>query len=391
MPRRGLTLLNARLGPNGVSSLRLEGARIAALGAPPQPGDAQLDLQGERVLPGLINAHDHLQLNNFPRLQYRGRYANAAQWIEDIRPRLDSDPALIACRAVPREQRLWLGGIKNLLSGVTTVAHHDPLYPPLLDAGFPTRVVRDYGWSHSLAMDGEEAVRRAYRETPAEQPWIIHAAEGVDALAAAEFERLDTLGCLGANTLLVHGVALDRARQARLADAGAGLIWCPSSNLHLFGRTLDMRDLLMRQRVALGSDSRLSGGWDLLAELHLAQKIAGLDEASLESLVTVRAAQLLRLEDRGVLAIDKLADILVLPAGLPLSQVRRSDIRLVLIGGAPRYADEDYAQVFDSEADYVRVRVDGRIKCLARPLFARLAGAQAHEPGLEPIPVEAMA
>jgi hypothetical protein len=42
---------------------------------------------------------------------------------------------------VPREERLLIGGVKNLLSGVTTVAHHDPLYSCLQEATFPVRVV----------------------------------------------------------------------------------------------------------------------------------------------------------------------------------------------------------------------------------------------------------
>ena len=98
-------------------------------------------------------------------------------------------------------------------------------------------------------------MRAAYRSTPSDTPWIIHAAEGVDAEAAAEFDRLEALGCVGSNTLLVHGVALDEARRARLAAAGAGLIWCPSSNLRLFGATAAVADLVRCGRVALGSDS----------------------------------------------------------------------------------------------------------------------------------------
>ena len=68
-------------------------------------------------------------------------------------------------------------------------------------------------------------------------------AEGVDAEAGAEMARLEALGCIAENTLMVHGVALDRAGRRRLADAGAGLIWCPASNLRLFGKSADVADL----------------------------------------------------------------------------------------------------------------------------------------------------
>ena len=84
------------------------------------------------------------------------------------------------------------------------------------------RVVQHYGWSHSLLVDGDEAVAGAYRRTPRDWPWIIHAAEGTDPDAASELGRLDDLGCLGANTVLVHGVGLRPEDRARLT---ARAIW----------------------------------------------------------------------------------------------------------------------------------------------------------------------
>ena len=374
---RTVSLVNAQ----GRGAVRVGGARIVALDGAPHAGDRRIDLGGDRLLPGLINAHDHLQLNALPRLKYRDRYASATEWIADIGPRLKVESTFVANGAVPREQRLLIGGVKNLLSGVTTVAHHDPGDESLLDERFPVRVLGRQGWSHSLALDGAEAVQRSFRQTPPHWPWIIHAAEGIDDVARAEFDQLEALGCLQANTVLVHGVALDAAQQRRLVAAGAALVWCPTSNLHLFDRTPEVRALFDTRRLALGSDSRISGQGDLLAELRVAREVSDLDDAELQSLVTDRAAQVLRLPDRGVLTAGALADLVVLPAGLPLSRASRADIRLVLVGGVPRYADPDLAQALD--ADLVEVRVDGRRKCLARPLVDALRESPLHEPGLD--------
>ncbi len=190
-----------------------------------------IDLQGDRLLPGLINAHDHLQLNNFGRLKYHRRYANVRDWIADVDAHVQADPTLRACREVSRDQRLLLGAVKNILAGVTTVAHHDPLYEYLTSDAYPMQAVTEYGWSHSLLIDGEERVRQSYQRTPVAWPWIIHAAEGLDDEAAAEFERLDALGCIGANTLIVHGVALDHCaeRAARGGASGLDLVSCVES------------------------------------------------------------------------------------------------------------------------------------------------------------------
>ena len=372
--------VNADLG-NGLGSLRMAGSRLAANDAP-CADEVVVDLQGDRVLPGLINAHDHLQLNTLPALPRESRWHNAREWISQVNLRRRSDPAFEACLAVGLDERLLIGGVKNLLSGVTTVAHHDPLYPYLTGDSFPTRVVAQYGWSHSLYIDGEEEVRDSYRSTPPSWPWIVHAAEGVDPDAAGEFERLDALGCVGSNTLIVHGVALERAQCARLERAGAGLIWCPASNLHLFGRTAEVAELASRGHVALGTDSRLSGSRDLLCELSTAREATGMDEADLESLVTRNAAALLRLTDRGALSPGARADLLVLPAGMPLSRATRADVRLVVRGGRALYADANYAYVLASAGHWTAVCVDGRPKMLESGLAAALSAAEVGETGV---------
>jgi cytosine/adenosine deaminase-related metal-dependent hydrolase len=379
----GITFINAQLSGGEFSSMRILGPCIAAFGENPHPGDSIVDLQGDRVLPGLINAHDHLQLNSLPRQESGKRYRHVREWISDVDASRRSDPAFEASVAMPGDERLLIGGVKNLLSGVTTVAHHDPFYAFLSNAHYPTQVVRDYGWSHSLYVDGEEKVSNSYRRTPIEWPWIIHAAEGLNEEASNEFERLDALGCIGPNTLLVHGIALDQAQRMRLTRADAGLIWCPSSNLSLFGKTAEVLDLVEHGRVALGTDSRLSGARDLLDELHIVGQISGLDDPSLESLVTSHSARLLRLSDRGALRVGARADVLILPAGTRLAAANRADVRLVLIDGSVRFGDRDYAQSVAPSSQWADIRVDGKPKILDIHIAALLTQARTSETGLD--------
>ena len=137
--------------------------------------ESALDLSGFFLLPGLINAHDHLEFSLFPNIG-DGPYQNAAEWAADIH---ENHAALIELhRKVPRPVRLWWGGIRNLLCGVTTVCHHNPITPELLDPGFPVRIVTDFGWAHSLSLDPQLASK--FAKSPSDAPFILHAAEGVD-------------------------------------------------------------------------------------------------------------------------------------------------------------------------------------------------------------------
>jgi cytosine/adenosine deaminase-related metal-dependent hydrolase len=179
MTRTPVCLVDAMVGEEP-TTVRIVGERIAALGTRPARGDRVVELAGARVLPGLINAHDHLQFGNFSRTRFRERHANVAEWIADVSAQRGHDPQLVAGTSLDFEARLFAGGFRNLLSGATTVAHHDA-YHSVFDApGFPVRVLRHYGWAHSLVVERDADVAASYRATPADRPWIIHACEGVD-------------------------------------------------------------------------------------------------------------------------------------------------------------------------------------------------------------------
>jgi cytosine/adenosine deaminase-related metal-dependent hydrolase len=278
-------------GPEQAVALDIEirNGRIHALREPSKPakGVRALDLVGHLILPGLINAHDHLEFNLYPRLG-RGPYPNAGAWSRDVyRP--DESPVREQL-AIPKNTRLLWGGLKNLLSGATTVCHHNPREQPVFDRNFPVRVVKQFGWAHSLEFSPDVVER--FRATPADWPFILHLGEGVDRNAQREIFRLDELGALDHRTVLVHAVALG-ARGLRLAKSrGAALIWCPSSNLFLLGRTLNGA-LSCRIPIALGSDSAVTAKGDLLDELRVAQNY--LPAARLYRMVTEEPARILRL------------------------------------------------------------------------------------------------
>ena len=225
----------------------------------------QLNLAGMLVLPGLVNSHDHLEFGIFPRLGNR-TYANAQEWARDIyHP--DESP-LREILQVPKATRLFWGGLKNLLCGVTTVCHHNEYEPDVFENRFPVRVLKRCGWSHSFAFSQD--VQADFERTLDGAPFFIHLAEGTDAESRNEFEQLNRLGLLNGQTVIVHGVALLSQDWELARRRGARVVWCPSSNLFTLGQTLDLSLLPLDLEIALGNDSPLSAAGDLLDEIRFA-------------------------------------------------------------------------------------------------------------------------
>jgi cytosine/adenosine deaminase-related metal-dependent hydrolase len=347
----------------------------------------RLDLRDHLIFPGLINAHDHLHVNAVPPLPSGAPFPDSYAWIAAFRAHF-AEPAVVAALQVPKALRLRHGALKNLLAGVTCVAHHDPWHAALDAADFPVALLRDYGWSYALGWPGYgPPARQSFAATPADRPWLIHLAEGTGAIAQAELEQLDRLGCLAANSVLIHGVGLRERDVDRVIARGAAVVWCPGSNHALLGRTLDPQRLCAAGRLALGSDSRLSGARDLLEEMRGIVARGELDPARLLGLVTTQASRILRMPARGNLAPGTPADLVIVAdrGGDPvaaLAGIGRSQIRAVVRNGVPCIADPDFAEWFAvAGVETVPVTLDGTPKLLARPLAD--PALLALEPGLE--------
>jgi Amidohydrolase family len=372
--------------PTGVSRapLPIRAGRIASSRA---ARAYWVDLRDHLIFPGLINAHEHLQVNNVPPLRTGAPFPNSYAWIEAFQAHFEN-PAVVAALQVPKALRLRHGALKNLLAGTTCVAHHDPWHPELDMADFPVALLRDFGWSYALAGPGYgPPVAQSFADTPADVPWLIHLAEGTDATAQAELAQLDALGCLAANSVLIHGVGLSEQDIDRVIASGAAVVWCPGSNRALLGRSLDPRRLCAAGRLALGSDSRLSGARDLLDEMR---DIATRDELSarqLLDLVTTQAARILRMPSHGSLVPGAPADMVIVEdrggdEANSLIGIGRSQIRAVVRDGVPRIADPDFAEWFAaSGVETVLVTLDGKAKLLAKSLAE--PALIALEPGLE--------
>ena len=367
---RSLRLAGARIsfGPyaSANAQLKLSRGAVTSIGSSPleQSSEADansLDLSGYLLLPGLINSHDHLEFGLFPKLG-RGGYSNAAEWAEDIQGR---EAAVIAqYRSIPKAVRCWWGAIRNLLCGVTTACHHNPLFAALCLPDFPVRVLRDYDWAHSLSFDSDIAAK--FNGCGADAPFIIHAGEGMDESSAAEIGEIDRRGLLNDRAVLVHALALDSETVSLLNQRGAAVVWCPTSNRFLFGNTLDREILSRIHNLALGSDSALTSAGDLLDDIDFAHRETGMSPGRLYEVVYTAASRIFRMRNgEGSLRPGGVADLIAI---------------------RDAYADpaDVLANLSGDKIELVVLR--GQVQLARTPIMERLPGALRE--GLEPLQVD---
>ncbi|MGD0098393.1 MAG: methyltransferase domain-containing protein [Terracidiphilus sp.] len=364
--------------------VEISGERISHIlsdrfSAPGAACGVEIDLSGYLMMPGLINAHDHLEFALFPRLA-NPEYPNATAWARNIHECFAD--VIAAHRAVPRDVRLWWGGLRNLLCGVTTVCHHNPLEAELQRQDFPVRVIQEFGWAHSLTFGGD--LRGARSAAPHGSAFIVHACEGVDDEARKEIWELDRLGILDADTVIVHGLAIDREGAALMRERGGSLIVCPSSNHFLFGRVPDLAILELAGRLALGSDSPLTAVGDLLDEVHFAERFCGLQSQVAYDMVTAAPAAILHLPAaEGSIRIGGRGDLIAVrdtgcDAAERLHTLSSVDVELVMIGGRVHLASE---AVMERLPESVKeglepLGVDGAIRWLRAPTQELLRRAE---------------
>lgn len=360
--------------------------RIARVGpeleVPRPEGVPELALPDAAIIPGLVNAHTHLELTGFEGQVEDDDFTVWIRRLRELKACRAPDAYLDAARAGLRD--CWAMGVTTIAdtgdSGAVIRALHEldgsgvvyqEVFGPHPDqcaaslAALQARVMEldrftsprvRLGVSPHAPYTVSGPLYRAVAEWARDEglPLAVHLAESpaetaLMAAAAGPFAEawrgreiplpslpgrspvawLGEQGVLGADTLCIHLIQVDEQDIALLARAGVSVAHCPLSNRrHGHGDAPLARLREAGLRVGIGTDSVVSvGRLDLLAEARAARRLGRLGAEATLALATLGGAQVIGLGDEiGSLVPGKWGDLTVIqigPAATPADALER--------------------------------------------------------------------
>jgi len=353
----------------------VEAGRVAWVGERGDPGcprGERRDLGPGVLVPGLVNAHCHLELSHLGgELPTAGGFVPWVESVVALRGRLPAEEIRSRTREAIRflEERgtVAVGDVSNSLAHLDLLAASelrgvvffellawDPERAEATLRGALERLatlpVRVPGWDVRLAAHAPHSVSAELLRDLAERgPGAIHLAESREevrflasgdgpwatflehrGLGHVSFEApgvsptryLDALGFLGPGLVAAHAVHVDRSDCDLLARSGVFVVLCPRSNRTLGVGSPDVASLLAAGvRLALGTDSLASvESLDVLEDAALLVRSSPhLDPASILRMATAGGAAALGLSDLGTIAPGKRAALAFARTGSPPS------------------------------------------------------------------------
>jgi len=355
-----MLLGNVTLVENGeIANIATDGELITKVcpSSPASSGQLSLHFENAIAFPGLINSHDHLDFNLYPQLGDRF-YSNYTQWGDYIHQ--NYKPEIQKVLKIPTELREHWGMIKNLLGGVTTVVNHGE---PVKSKQRLINVFEDYQFIHSVGFEKDWKLK-LNNPLKRKLPVAIHVGEGKDTIAHTEISRLLKSNFLRKKLVGIHGVGMDES-QARAFEA---LVWCPYSNYFLLDRTADVKALKMQTNILFGTDSTLTGSWNIWDHIKMARETSLLNDEELYRSLTVNAANIWKLNNKGLTAGQNADIVIAKKKGTKASDaffaLEPQDILLVVVKGNIVFFDEAiYPQLKGTDISrFEPINLDGTTK-----------------------------
>lgn len=325
------------------------------------------------IVPGMIDLHDHLVWNVFPRWKPLVLFRDRYEWQET--------DAYAAALKNPEGDLIDAGTgcdmeryaeIKAIAGGATSVVGSLSPSPGKPDSNDCIKgLARNLDFYSDLYTKGvTNAEPLRYQVFPMEMKvsvaddirsgmdsgkitcLLVHLGEGDDASARREFAMFRAQGLLRPGTAIIHGVGLRAPEFQAMRENQVGLVWSPRSNFELYGTTTDVAAAKAAGvTMAIAPDWSPSGSSGMLNELHYAaewnrwQTPPVFDDAELVRMATSTPAKLAHVDTKiGSIAPQRYADLLVLRSrpGSAYNAVVHSepaDVKLVIVGGEAIYGD----------------------------------------------------
>jgi 5-methylthioadenosine/S-adenosylhomocysteine deaminase len=328
------------------------------------------------ILPGLVDLHNHLTWNLFPRWKPNKEFANRYEWqqVPMYGIALSTPHAELFKNNLGCEMNRY-AEVKAIAGGETAVV--GSLAPPQKCIEGLARNLDFYSGFYQPGILGNEKLRNEVFPLELDASvattindaldrkgltaFVVHLAEGKpdDASSAREFKMFTARGFLRPGVSIIHGVALKPTDFHMMADKKVGLIWSPRSNLELYGATTNVAAAVHENvKIALSPDWSPTGSNGMLEELKYAatwnagQVPPVFTSAELVRMATEYPAQLAGIGDKiGTVATGYYADLVVLTrmekdAYDSVVHASPANVKLVIIGGEPVYGDPELMETF---------------------------------------------
>ncbi|MFI5151910.1 MAG: amidohydrolase family protein [Chitinophagales bacterium] len=341
-----------------------------------------IEFENALAFPGLINSHDHLDFNLFPKFGNK-IYSNYVLWGNEINRQFKEEIQKIL--NVPQDLRIKWGIYKNLLNGFTTVVNHGvrlPINLSLID------IIQQANNLHSVQFERnwKWKINKDFRKNG---PLVIHAGEGTDEGANKEINQLIKWNIFRKRIIAVHGVAMD----AKQASKFMALVWCPASNFSMLNQTARVDLLRHNTRILFGTDSTLTADWNAWEHFRAARNTRMVPDDGLFNMLTTEPAMIWDLPLTGKLEGDYFADIVIAkkPKGLDgwdaFYEINPSDILMVIHKGEVRLFDGELSGKIEKlhlpRANFAKLIMGERCKYVYGELPDLIKQIRKYLPGLD--------